>query len=454
MGDLNFPNASEFSPNVIELDKLLELCNKHKGKNTEFLQDVKTKYFLTKDPKSQDQLTKNCRSSLVAYNILAKNEIKLTEFGEELLQSSKDSQEMYDLFAKHILFNLNGLILVDTVKAMFLASKTVTNENIIEELNIQGASISKSSKKINTMKLWLTQAGVFEVKSWRVNQDKLNELIGLTECEISIFSDLTQEQISFLKALNDTGVETSQIASDIKELAKNTYNIDFKEKVFSQQVLNPLEKKGLINVIRTTQGRGAKSPKIEPTEMFKKEITIPYLEQLKLLTNRELIKFFQLSFTEILEKINSEDTYIKGLALEALGFKIMKLLGLKFVETRLKSQQTGGAEVDLIFENTKLVYSRWQVQCKNTKDIKLEDIAKEVGISLLLKTSVIVMIGTGKIGNKAREYANTIMKESNLCIIMIDGKDIEKISENPSKVTEIFNREAKNAKHIKMLNNK
>ena len=26
----NFPNASEFSPNVIELDKLLELCKKMK----------------------------------------------------------------------------------------------------------------------------------------------------------------------------------------------------------------------------------------------------------------------------------------------------------------------------------------------------------------------------------------------------------------------------------------
>ena len=41
-----------------------------------------------------------------------------------------DSKEFYDLLAKHILLNLNGLILVDTVKSMFLAGEKLTNDII------------------------------------------------------------------------------------------------------------------------------------------------------------------------------------------------------------------------------------------------------------------------------------------------------------------------------------
>jgi site-specific DNA-methyltransferase (cytosine-N4-specific) len=36
-------------------------------------------------------------------------------------------------------------------------------------------------------------------------------------------------------------------------------------------------------------------------------------------------------------------------------------------------------EVDFIFRSQRLVFSRWQVQCKNTAKVSLDDVAKEVG---------------------------------------------------------------------------
>lgn len=112
---------------------------------------------------------------------------------------------------------------------------------------------------------------------------------------------------------------------------------------------------------------------------------------------------------------------------------------------------TGGAEVDVIFETTRLVFSRWQIQCKNTASVSLDDVAKEVGLTHFLKSNVIVMVSTGIIGPEARRYSNKIMTDSNLCIIMIDREDIGRIVQNPTVIADIFAREADHAMKIKIL---
>jgi len=140
-----------------------------------------------------------------------------------------------------------------------------------------------------------------------------------------------------------------------------------------------------------------------------------------------------------------------GLALEALAFKLMRLLGMDYVATRLRAQATGGAEVDLIFESARLVFSRWQVQCKNTARVALDDVAKEVGLTAFLKSNAIVIVSTGSIGTEARRYANRIMSESNLCIVMIDKGDLDAIARNPAHVVAAFQREARHAMQLKKL---
>jgi site-specific DNA-methyltransferase (cytosine-N4-specific) len=137
------------------------------------------------------------------------------------------------------------------------------------------------------------------------------------------------------------------------------------------------------------------------------------------------------------------------LALEALAFKLMRLVDLSYVATRLRGAATGGAEVDLIFESSRLVYSRWQVQCKNTARVSLDDVAKEVGLTHLLKSNVIVVVSTGQIGGEARKYANKVMSDSNLCLIMVDRT--EAIQGRPAGIVDIFNREAKRAMEIKRI---
>lgn len=451
MDKLDFPNASEFTPNVINLPDVLDICNKNLDNSIDFLQDLKKTYFLTKAKDSQDQLTNNCRSALVAYGILKKGEIKFTDFGETLFSLRADSSTLYAAFAKHILMNLNGLILINTIQDMKKTGVKISNESVIKELNSLGADMALSSKKINTMKTWLAKAGVFVGKSWQIDSNVLERLVGVKEVELECFRNLTYVQRCFIKALNNTGVTSGQIAEDIKKLAMATYRIDYPTKNFSSEILRPLEDMKLISILKATKGRGAKSPTIEPTKKMLAEVTIPYLDQLAKVTRPELMKYFKFKFTDILKKVNSTDKHVKGLALEALAYKLMKLIDLDFMETRLRSEDTGGAEVDLLFESTNLIYSRWQIQCKNSKMVSLEDVAKEVGLTHLLHSNAIVMVGMGMIGDNARMYADKIMRESNLCIIMVDGKDLKRIAANPPEIIEVFNRESQRTKNIKVL---
>lgn len=158
-----------------------------------------------------------------------------------------------------------------------------------------------------------------------------------------------------------------------------------------------------------------------------------------------------LPLVAILAELDSTDRYIAGLALEALAFKLMRILGMEYLATRLRAAETGGAEVDLIFESSRLVFSRWQIQCKNTARVALDDVAKEVGLTHFLKSTVIVIVSTGEIGSQARRYANKIMSDSNLCVVMIDRTDLESIRAHPGFIVDAFKREAQNALGLKKI---
>ena len=177
----------------------------------------------------------------------------------------------------------------------------------------------------------------------------------------------------------------------------------------------------------------------------------PLLVQIKGQTDPELLALLRKPLSEIIGEMSSSDRYKAGLALEAMAFKIMRFLDMTYVATRLRANQTGGAEVDLVFEAARLVYSRWQTQCKNTARVSLDDVAKEVGLTHFMQSNVIVMVTTGEIGGEARYYANKIMAATNLAIVMLDGSDLTEISNSPPVIVRAFEREARHAMNLKKL---
>lgn len=293
----------------------------------------------------------------------------------------------------------------------------------------------------------------FRLLCWQVNDARVKELIGTASAEFDALGGLSREPRLYLKTLANMGAAGPYASNDVEKLATATFGVKFNEKNLPKQVLYPLEHAGYVKLERGTRekGRGAKPFLVSPTEKLVKEVIGPLLEQLEKQTESDLRGLLRKPLAEILRELDAADKHLRGLALEALAFKLMRLLDMGYVATRLRGTATGGAEVDLIFESSRLVFSRWQVQCKNTATVALDDVAKEVGLTHMLKSNVIVVVGTGDIGPAARRYANKVMTDSNLCLVLLDGRDVASIEENPSRIVDVFNREAAHAMKLKTL---
>ena len=431
---------------------MLGFAHKLGGDWKAFEKSIRLRYFEGHKTSAYNRakLANNTKLSMIAYQIIDRN-ANLTELGERLYDVRGDETALLTELARHILLKLHGMTLVQCVQDMQAAGEKVTLVKLREWLDERGIDFPRGGKHPSTMRLWLEKAEVFAKNAWRVNEAKLKAVAGIGMHEFEALATLTREQRCYLKTLANVGEPRAYPANEIEKLATATYGVRFNEKNLPKDVLYPLRDAGYLTIERTTSGRGAKSALVSATEKLVSDLLTPLLEQLEAQINADLRPYLRQSFSEILANLDVSDRHTKGLALEALALKLMRLIDLTYVATRLRGAQTGGAEVDVVFESTRLVFSRWQVQCKNTARVTLDDVAKEVGLTKLLKSNVVVVVSTGEIGAEARRYANTIMKESNLCIILVDGVDIEDIRENAPVIVDVFNREAKRAMELKAL---
>jgi len=468
----DLPFGSEFSPSQIELPELLELVHAHQGDVPALEAAIEAKWFSShaaRPPKSADEdddelggtedaagtynrskLANNCKLGLIAYGIITRD-AHFTPFGQELHDLQGDDAALYDALAKHILLNLKGMIFVQCLQDMVAAAETITLDTLRIALAERSVHFPRGGKHPSIMRLWLAKAGVIVGKRWQVNPIRLRAVLGTDPNEFGTLARFTPQQRAFLLALANSGVTAPQPANEIVKLASATYGIRFPDKSLPKDVLNALESAGFIKTTKTTAGRGAKPFLVEPTTKVQAEIIGPLLNQLKDQVDPKLLDLLTKPLADIIAEMESADRYVAGLALEALAFKIMRTLGMDYVATRLRAKDTAGAEVDLIFHSARLVYSRWQVQCKNTARVSLDDIAKEVGLTHFLKSNVIVMVTTGDIGTEARRYANRIMSDSNLAVVMIDRADLEGVIANPAYLVEAFQREAEHAMTLKQI---
>ena len=451
----DLPFGSEFSPAQIELPVLRSLANRHGSDWKAFERAVLDRYFAGRrtSDNNKRKLANNSKLSLRAYGLIGKTHTTLTEVGRELYVLRNDSNELHEAFARHILRNCQGMNLVQCVLDMHAAGEHVNLLELRRWLGERGIKVPRGAKHMSTMRLWLARAGVFSSQGYRVNQSRLNEILGLSVEEFEKLATFTPEQRAYLKALANAGGGGPHRSNEIEKLAAATYGIRFNEKALAQQVLYPLRDAKYIALERGTKkgGRGAKPFQVTATERLTADLVTPLIEQLEKQVLPELRPLLSKPLKQIRDELSSEHRHVRGLALEALAFQLMRLVDLSYVATRLRGSVTGGAEVDLIFERARLVFSRWQIQCKNTPRVALDDVAKEVGLTHSLKSNAIVMVSTGKIGPAARRYANKVMTDSNLCILMVDGQDLDAIETNPAAIVDIFSREARHAMDLKRL---
>jgi site-specific DNA-methyltransferase (cytosine-N4-specific) len=444
----DIPFGSEFSPSIIDLDRLLKIVSLNIGNVSALESAIRQEWFETRqmNEKNKRTMSMNVRLGLQKYEIID-GLGNLTELGDHLRDVST-AEERLEIFGRHILLNLNGANLVQTVLEMQAAGETITLISLREALEIRGIHTASANKSVSIMRLWLQKCGVF-VEHYRVDMKRFKRLVGMDAEEVAALSSLPRPQSAYLRALASL-IEPGPFNSiEVRKLAVEAFGGRYNEKQFANEVLYPLEKAGYISTTRT--GGRAKALTVSVTTKLRSEITLPLLSQFDLKVTPGLSTMLKRPLAEIVLEVSSSDKHIKGLALEALAFRLMWIVGLNYLGTRLTGDRTAGAEVDLMFDSTALMYSRWQVQCKNTAHVSLEDVAKEVGLAQYLNTKAIVIVTTGRIGRSARRYADHIMRNNNLAILMIEDEDIKAVLNSPVEMLNILDREAESAKRLKPL---
>jgi len=444
----DLPFGSEFSPSQIELPEVLDLARIHGGNWKTFEAAVRARYFeayKTSDY-NRGKLANNCKLGMIAYGVVDR-EARLTGFGEALWPVRNDPEALYATLARHILLNLHGIALVQTVQDMQTRGESVTLIRLREWLEERGVHFPRGGKHPSIMRLWLEKAGVFIGTSWRVDERRLAEVLGTDLVEVDLLAGLTLGQKAYLKTLANIGGDGPFLSNEIEKLATTTYGVKFDEKNLSKSVLYPLEKAGYVSLARGTRGagRGAKPFLVTPTGKAKTDLLRPLLEVLERQVAPQLRTLLRKPFGEILLQVGSHDRHIRGLALEALAFYLMRVIDLTYVATRLRGEATGGAEVDLVFEGTRLMFSRWQIQCKNTASVSLDDVAKEVGLLRYFGSDVGVVVSTGGFDPAAVRYAETVRQRSREPIVLVDRNDLDALRDHPATFCEVLRTQAPHA---------
>lgn len=448
-----FTYGDQFDPVTLVLTDLLGLCVKNEPDRYRLQGAIKSKYFEGHgaDPAQREEnsnkMAMNCLLSLNAYGLIQlRNNGKtytVTELTRGLL-SAKDKDQVHREFAKHILSNLEGLLLCRLVENIRARNEQVTLEYLGEEFNDLGIKIPPNSTYISTMRNWLAEAGVFHDTGYHVNWDVVYDLLEVDKDFIDELYQLDSPQKYYLLSMANLDVTKFTPSNAVAKHTRSVYKIRLTTKNLVSDVLEPLEKLGLIETRKTTSGRGAKPHDVKLTDKGKNEIIVPLVNQLAELSGLAPSDLNR-TFENVIADLDKEDKYVRGVALELLATWIIRLLGIRFSKWRLRHfEATGGGEVDVLAATDKIVYDRWQIQCKNMKtSVGVDVIAKEVGLTFLTKADIVMIVTTARFASDAINYANQVNDQSRYYVVLLDGEDVKHIAEDKTRIVDIMNLKAR-----------
>jgi site-specific DNA-methyltransferase (cytosine-N4-specific) len=339
---------------------------------------------------------------------------------------------------------------------MQTAGEEINLHTLGKRLEQRGVHVPRGAVHLSSMRLWLAQAGIFDAsisggsRLYEVNQTRLKQLLGIGLDAIDSLTQLNTAQRAFLRALTRIAEPDPLVANKVADLASALYAVEYNHKELPKSILFPLRDLGYIETTKSTAGRGAKPYEVSRTPKFRQEISEPILTVAAEKAGLVPKELFEQPLSQILNDLKSPSKHVKGKALELLAIYLTRLIDLDFKGWRTRSADTGGAEVDAVVEGARLIFSRWQIQAKNTASVRLEDVAKEVGLALtFIYSNVVTMVTTGDFTRDAHNYAQHVMKTCNLNVILLNGSELKRISQDPTDIVAILNSKAEQVMKLK-----
>jgi hypothetical protein len=445
---LVFPIANDFSPgtpakNPISLPVVLRLVKGASGRAAQ-VEAIRAHYFLDAAAKQPDaegkltqqrQLASNVLIGMDSFKVYNEQAEKLTPLAEELLAAASEA-DANRRFAKHILLELHGFEVLRILRSMMSSGRQINKASLAEELNRRGfvtkagTPISTSSKNHLIFLSWLRKAGVLPASGYVINEEVVESIVGTSLDDANRAIELTDRQKVFAAAVRrDLDVNGSRdvLVRDLRAICQATHPTVFRRTDdLRRAIINPLIDGGWITHSEVGgrsrgRGRGGDSGAVKATEQLA-SVDPAYLGLGSLAgIPGEVRRHLNRPLDQIMIELKSEDTGVKGLALETLAVRLLYELGLTPVAFRERGSENDGAEVDLIAEGADTHFHRWMVQCKNVPKVHVAALAKEVGMAVIYRAQVVLLITTGEFTATVRQHARQIAETSGHQAILIDN---------------------------------
>jgi hypothetical protein len=429
---LRLPFTAEFSPGQLgaqALPETLALVHAHSGDRDKIVESIRLRWFSEAaqrrsdpDERLHQQRTRagNVLNGMQSYGLVSST-YQLTELGAELYDEP-DASKRTEQFVSFLLKHRRGLELIDAVRTLQQRGLGITNDRVNNELRSRGYAVTTHDGSTGKLRKWLATSGVFDV-GWAINEEVVAEITGTSLATIGEWQTLTKVQRAFLATIRRVGETRGKnpIASpELLDFVRQEHGPIFDEGQV-RKVYQALEDGGWVEHTVKLAGRGGKGGELAATD---KLMGVDF-ELLVGFKPGDLPADMRAALTmpleTVYENLRSDNTHVKGIALEVLSAKLASDLGLTPLRLRVRGVRTGGAEVDLVAEAAHLQFSRWLFQCKNTRSVDVGVLAKEVGMATLLQAQVIVIATTGTFTRTVTTYAARVTETTPFQVILVDS---------------------------------
>jgi Restriction endonuclease len=430
------PWTGEFSPGQLGEDALAEtlaIVEANSGEYEQIVESVRLRWFAQKAEKRTDPLERLRQQRTRAGNVLigmksyglVSDVNQLTDFGISL-HNETDSRRRSEEFARFLLKHKRGLELVDVVRTLRQRGVTVTNQAVRDELRSRGYFVTVNDGAPGKLRQWLATSEVFG-NDWTINEGRIAEITGTSVETIGDWQSLTKVERAFLvtiRRLSETRGKTPIPSPELLDFVRQEHGPIFNEGQV-KKVYQALRDGSWITHKVKPSGRGGKGGEICASDKLIDvdfELLVGFKPgDLPADTRAALTRPLDAVYTDL----KSNDTHVKGIALEVLAAKLASDLGLIPLRLRVRGVRTGGAEVDLLAEGTHLHFNRWLFQCKNTRTVDVGVLAKEVGMATLLQAHVIVIATTGRFSQTVVTYAERVCETTPFQVVLLSAKILE-----------------------------
>jgi hypothetical protein len=447
------PSGGEFSPGQIDLREALEIVAAHVGNRAATTEALREEWFTDAaatriDPverlAQQRKLAGNVIIGMSTYGLYDPMTQGLTALGEEL-RATQDDKEMYAKFGRHILRDRQGLTVLKAVRNLQKRRERPTKTTIANELQRLGLHPPRATTHHLVLLNWLRKAGVLEeTTGYVIDEDRAGILAGIELRDADDWGAFTAPQRAFVRTLRQlaqTHGASPIAAQTVLDTAEATLGPVFRgvSDRLSERVFDPLVEQGWIARSGPTGGRGGKSGAVAATEKLLASDLGSLPSEVGSAIPVDVRAKLNTPLADIYRDLGSADTGRKGIALELLAMHIATDLGLTPLFIRLRGKETGGAEVDVVAEGVHLHFSRWLFQCKNVPGtVRLHDLAKEVGMCVLLRAQVVVMVTTGMFSSEVKRYADSLAETTVHQVVLVDKTVLARYRKNGATALQVF----------------